>query len=534
MAERNLCFLSAVDPRYITQYPVCPGPPVAPPIYPPPVAPPNIPHFKVYIGKIAPTVDNNFVISLLQVCGVVKSWEPVRNPIDGTHTGFGFCEFESAEGCHRARRLLNKLSIDGQELVLNVDQATRDAPFRYSDTDKDAMERIRSMIEERMKTKLPRPPTPVVQVSACTVDNGNDDAQSSALEERKTRRQCENEEHLGGMKDVGSQCKKDREVTAAGKSSLQIDEAPLMHVRMERESAVEHESKNQHRKRDGFRKSNGEEKGRERKAVGWDCWKDRVVSAAGKSSLQIDEALSRHVRMERESAVEHESKNQHRKRDGFRKSNVEEKGRERKAVGWDCWKDREVSAAGKSSLRIDEAAPSRHVPMECESAVEHARKNQHRKRDGVCKSNGEEKCIVFVPGLVSDKQNTSAGEKVALELRATSKSGEKKPLDAKQLLATVPKMKEELFAHDVNWAIYDKYGLHERMRPWISKKTTEVFDEELAEFVDYVVAATKEHVTAPRMLELLESLLDDDAERFVLLMWRKLIFEIKKVEVGLV
>uniref|UniRef100_A0ACD5YFK9 Uncharacterized protein n=1 Tax=Avena sativa TaxID=4498 RepID=A0ACD5YFK9_AVESA len=468
MAERNLCFLSAVDPRYITQYPVCPGPPpVAPPIYPPPVAPPNIPHFKVYIGKIAPTVDNNFVISLLQVCGVVKSWEPVRNPIDGTHTGFGFCEFESAEGCHRAWRLLNKLSIDGQELVLNVDQATRDAPFRYSDTDKDAMERIRSMIEERTKTKLPRPPTLAVQVSACTVDNGNDDAQSSALEERKTRRQCENEEHLGGMKDVGSQCKKDREVTAAVKSSLQIDEAPLMHVRMERESAVEHESKNQHRKRDGFRKSN-----------------------------------------------------------------VEEKGRERKAVGWDCWKDREVSAAGKSSLRIDEA-PSRHVPMECESAVEHARKNQHRKRDGVCKSNGEEKRIVFVPGLVSDKQNTSAGEKVALELRATSKSGEKKPLDAKQLLATVPKMKEELFAHDVNWAIYDKYGLHDRMRPWISKKTAQVFDEELAEFVDYVVAATEEHVTAPRMLELLESLLDDDAERFVLLMWRKLIFEIKKVEEGL-
>uniref|UniRef100_A0ACD5Y2U1 Uncharacterized protein n=1 Tax=Avena sativa TaxID=4498 RepID=A0ACD5Y2U1_AVESA len=385
MAERNLCFLSAVDPRYITQYPVCPGPPpVAPPIYPPPVAPPNIPHFKVYIGKIAPTVDNNFVISLLQVCGVVKSWEPVRNPIDGTHTGFGFCEFESAECCHRARRLLNKLSIDGQELVLNVDQATRDAPFRYSDTDKDAMERIRSMIEERMKNKLPRPPTPAVQVSACTIDNGNDDAQSSALEERKIRRQCENEEHLVGMKDVGSQCKKDREVSAAGKSSLQIDEAPPM-----------------------------------------------------------------------------------------------------------------------------------HVPMECESAVEHARKNLHRK------------------SLVSDKQNISAGEEVALELRATSKSGHKKPLDAKQLLATVPKVKEELFAHDVNWAIYDKYGLHERMRPRISRKTTEVFGQELGEFVDYVVAATKEHVTAPRMLELLESLLDDDAERFVLVMWRKLIFEIRKVEEGL-
>jgi hypothetical protein len=34
------------------------------------------------------------------------------------------------------------------------------------------------------------------------------------------------------------------------------------------------------------------------------------------------------------------------------------------------------------------------------------------------------------------------------------------------------------------------------------------------------------------MLELLESLLDEDLEKFVLLMWRKLVFEIKKVEEG--
>ena len=63
---------------------------------------------------------------------------------------------------------------------------------------------------------------------------------------------------------------------------------------------------------------------------------------------------------------------------------------------------------------------------------------------------------MFVPGLVSDKQNISGGEKLGFELQATSKSGDKKILDAKQLLATVPKTKEELFAHDINWAIYDK------------------------------------------------------------------------------
>ncbi|KAM0919912.1 hypothetical protein ACQ4PT_007900 [Festuca glaucescens] len=561
------------------------------------------------------------VLESSQVCGVVKSWEPVTNPIDGTHTGFGFCEFESAEGSLRAMRLLNKLSVDGQELVLNVNQATRDYFQKYGEStpeekakeaetetrdgvvsladngndlsratpevkakeaetetrdgvvssaengndlsraildvtrrgavvmqrirsliegetkrcqaDKDVMERIHSLIEERMKSKLLVSPTPVVQVPACIVDeNGDDDTGSGALEERKIRRQCEQEEHLGERKAVGSEGQKDREMTAAGMSSLQIGEAPSMHVPMNRESTVEHERKSQHRERDGFRNRNGEEKGRQRKAVGSESRKDREVTAAGKSSLQIDEAPSMHVRMECKSTVEHDRKSQLRGRDGFRKSNCVEKGRERKSVGSEAPKDREVTASGKSSLQLD-VLPSMHVPMECESTVVNERKIQHMERDGFTKSNGEEKHIVFVPGLVSDKQNISARERVGFELQATSNSGEKTTLDAKQLLATVPKTKEELFSHDVNWAIYDEYGLHKRMRPWISKKATEVFDEELAEFVDYVVACIKEHVNAPRMLDLLESLLDDDAEKFVALTWRKLIFEIKKVEEGL-
>ncbi|CAM0951213.1 unnamed protein product [Alopecurus aequalis] len=667
--------------KRVAQYPVYPGPPGFPPSlsYPPPppppgvssyqgpelihgtvdpvtmarppvppVAPPDTPHFRIYIGKIAPTVDSEFVLSLLQVCGVVKSWEPVTNPVDVTRTGFGFCEFESAEDSLRAMCLLNKLSVDGQELVLNVNQATRDYfqnygestsegkakeaetetrdgvvslvdngndlsraipdvtargavggqmstkgetkrcqndTEEYSDADKVARQRIRSMIEERMKSKLPGSQTPAVQVSACIVDEiVNDDARSSALEEGEIRTQCEKEEHLGEMKAVGSEGQKGREVTAAGKSSLPIDEAPSMDVHMERAPTVVHE-RSQQRERDGFRKSNDEEKGRQRKYVGSKGQKDREVTAAGKSSLRIDEASSMLVPMECESTVDHERRNQHRERDGFRKSNGEEKGRERKAVGSEGQKDREETAAAKSSLRIDEVS-SMLVSMECESTAEHKRRNQPRERHGFRKSNGEEKGrerkalglegqkdrVVTAAGKsslqideaplkcestvehrrksqgrerdgfterngeekgISDKQNTSGGEGVGFELQDTSKSGDNKTLDAKQLLATVPKTKEELFAHDINWAIYDEYGLHERMRPWISKKATEYFGEELAEFVDYVVESIKEHVAAPKMLELLEFLLDDEAENFVLLTWRKLIFEIKKVKEGL-
>ncbi|KAK6922170.1 RNA recognition motif domain [Dillenia turbinata] len=119
----------------------------------------------------------------------------------------------------------------------------------------------------------------------------------------------------------------------------------------------------------------------------------------------------------------------------------------------------------------------------------------------------------------------------------------KKLLDAKQLIDMIPKTKDELFSYEINWAVYDKidlkfpitaqHELHERMRPWISKKITEFLGEEEKSLVDYIVSSTQEHVKASQMLELLQSILDEEAEMFVLKMWRMLIFEIKKVETGL-
>ncbi|OMO78193.1 hypothetical protein CCACVL1_14583, partial [Corchorus capsularis] len=119
--------------------PHIPGVPGVRPIIPPVIRPavvPNVtpaekPQTTVYIGKIAPTVDNDFMLSLLRLCGPVKSWKRAQDPTNGTPKGFGFFEFESAEGVLRALRLLNKFNIDGQDLVLNVNQATRDYLERY-------------------------------------------------------------------------------------------------------------------------------------------------------------------------------------------------------------------------------------------------------------------------------------------------------------------------------------------------------------------------------------------------------------------
>ncbi|CAA2982189.1 RNA-binding protein 25 [Olea europaea subsp. europaea] len=65
-----------------------------------------------------------------------------------------------------------------------------------------------------------------------------------------------------------------------------------------------------------------------------------------------------------------------------------------------------------------------------------------------------------------------------------------KLLDAKQLIDTIPKTKDELFSYEINWAIYDQNALQERMRPWISKKIMEFLGEEEVMLVDYIVSST--------------------------------------------
>jgi hypothetical protein len=64
------------------------------------------------------------------------------------------------------------------------------------------------------------------------------------------------------------------------------------------------------------------------------------------------------------------------------------------------------------------------------------------------------------------------------------------------------------------------------MRPWIAKKITEYFGEgdETAALIEYICKKISEHSKPLEVLDQLKELLDE-AETFVVRMWRMLIFE---------
>ncbi|KAL6900844.1 hypothetical protein ACP4OV_005520 [Aristida adscensionis] len=742
----------------IQRPPIIPGirgvpPVVAPAARPPapPVTPAEKPPTAVYVGKIAPTVDNDFLLSLLRLCGAVKSLKRAQDPSNGKPKGFGFCEFESPDGVLRATRLLNKLSIDGQELVtkssnkyilsdhlapneldakININDATKeylkkhveekkraqekakvtddgvvdvtiavpenelskpapdqsdketvdaggkdseDNTTRFgivsdedSEADKDIAEKINSMIEEWLKTRPPPPPPPV-QPSGDSSDMTKTD--SDDKNDADTDKRAANE---ADKSEIGSpDRRKDRE-RDRDKRDKELErterERERERVRRDRERDREKDQKLREVERH-YRDRLKEWESREReKEYQRQYEKDREKEKERERRREImkqedesDEEDTRKRRRRSSSTVEERKRRRQREKEEDLADKVREEEEiaeaRRQAIELQRQADEAAAAAVAAAAECttfmdidgdDEKEPnaqSKPIVLEGDNIAGTA--NGVGAGDGIHKDHsGDEKSMVpdqiadpkqninapakklgfgligsgkrtSVPSVFAEvddennddkrtrplvpidysteelqavQANSSAGpnivaaaefakrisvsnpkedktetekdrsrrssdrsnqkdrdrndvdgtrgnderrEKMHDREKDKSKSENKKILDAKQLIDMIPRTKEELFAYDINWAIYDKYELHERMRPWISKKIIEFLGEEEPTLVDYIVSCTKDHVQAEKMLELLQSILDVEAEMFVLKMWRMLIFEIKKVESGL-
>ncbi|XP_021643579.2 RNA-binding motif protein 25 isoform X1 [Hevea brasiliensis] len=722
----------------------------------PSVTPAEKPQTTVYVGKIESTVENDFMLSLLQLCGTVKSWKRAQDPSDGTPKRFGFCEFESAEGVLRALRLLNKFNIDGQELVLNVNQATTEYLERYvekkaenskklkenqaartdkedgttpggeknepsnssgedsnndmekgnkdnhdltnfgivtdedKEGDREALMKLTSMIEERLKTKPLPPPPPQTPADGSrhtnselpaksrdgdsdadimrqdTAEDKNDDETTSDHKTASEQDRHETNSPDRSRKYDRRSRERDRERDLKREKEREIEryerEAERERIRKEREQRRkieeaerefeerlkdweyrerEKEKQRQYEKekekererkrrkeilyeeegddddsRKRWNRSILEEKRRKRLREEEEDMADRLKEEeeiaeakrrAEEESLQQQQRdalklLSCHVMngsekkiLAEEDIIESKDKVAEQDNEGDSDNGVLQNGAvdestmtsmaesdirrsgnvHTRKLGFglvgsgkratvpsvfheedddDAHKDKKMrplvpidysteelqvvqptvsgaqqpslAAAAEFAKRISNVTPKEEkLDVERERSRRSHDRSSQRDRDRI----GEDiKCMRDEKDKILERdRNQEHG------LNKAKTPDKQKLLDAKQLIDMIPKTKDELFSYEINWAVYDKHELHERMRPWISKKITEFLGEEETTLVDYIVSSTREHVKASQVLEMLHSILDDEAEMFVLKMWRMLIFEIKKVETGL-
>ncbi|QCD90627.1 RNA-binding protein 25 isoform X1 [Vigna unguiculata] len=724
-------------------------PPVVRPMVAPSATPAEKPQNTVYIGKIASTVENEFMLSLLQLCGTIKTWKRPQDLSTGTPTSFGFYEFESAEGVLRALRLLTKLNIDGQELKVNVNQAMKEHLERYvqkkaenlnketqagvvekdegeqtssanegtkaekessnkvdsesankeshdvtnfgivtdedREGDREALEKITKMIEERLKTRpLPPPPAQpsgdgsvnltseqlVKTREGDSVDTEKNESAENKSEKETNSDKPSSERDRSESPDRRHDRKsrerdRDRELKREKERELERyeREAERERIRKEREQRRrieeaerqyeaylkewEYREREKEKERQYEKEKEKERERKRRKEILYDeedededsrkRWRRSAIEEKRKKRLREKEDDMLDKLKEEEEIAEAKKKaeeEQKRQRDALKlltehvvnggnenmiteevtdevKSNVTEQdtiadySREdhtgdgnalnvtsdeltivaptdtqgnapTKKLGFglvgsgkrttvpsvfheeeddDAHKDKKMRPLvpidySTEELQAVQPTVPGPTPPNLAAAAEFAKRisstnfkedkldgERDRSRRSNDKSNHRDRDRNDEDGTHNRDENKDRiperdrdRDHVSEKLKT---SDNKRLLDAKQLIDMIPKTKEELFSYEIDWAVYDKHQLHERMRPWISKKIKEFLGEEETTLIDYIVSSTQEHVKASQMLDRLQIILDEEAEMFVLKMWRMLIFEIKKVETGL-
>ncbi|XP_058193203.1 RNA-binding motif protein 25 isoform X7 [Rhododendron vialii] len=731
------------------------NPPLIRPVASPSITPTDKSQTTVYVGKIASTIENDFIRSLLELCGLVKNWKRAQDPTDGTPKGFGICEFDSAEGVLRALRLLCKLNVDGQELMINIAPATREYLERYvekktesskklketesegaekeeegapsaekseppkpsgedvkkddkdstkeetNDTasfgivtdedreaDREALEKLTGMIEERLKNRPLPPPPPLPAADASGHSNSEQPAGSKDGDsDVDTPRNAEDKNDDEMTSDSKPTSEHDKPETSSPDRSRRHDRRSKERERdLKREKERELERYEREREQDRARRDRErdykiKEDDRRYKARVKE-WESREREKEYVRKLEKEKEKEREYKRKREVLdQEDEIDVSDSKRRKHKSSGSEERRRrlrEKEEDFDDRLKEEEEVAEAKRRAEEElqkqkerdalEIPPVDHfinggdkavLPDETNVVIkdEAAEETYNGDYGGEVTENGNgdesvagsnaaldtrhdsnssSKKLGFglvgsgkrtaVPSVFNEEEDEDARKDKKMrplvpidysteELQAvqstisgapspnlaaaaefakriSSVTKEEKPdaekersrrshdrsslrdrgrnedetsrsrdegrkdnyvrsrdreqgldkaktpdnqklLDAKQLIDLIPKTKDELFSYEINWAIYDKNELHDRMRPWISKKITEFLGEEETTLVDFIVSSTQEHVKASEMLGRLQSILDDEAEMFVLKMWRMLIFEIKKIETGL-
>ena len=77
--------------------------------------------------------------------------------------------------------------------------------------------------------------------------------------------------------------------------------------------------------------------------------------------------------------------------------------------------------------------------------------------------------------------------------------------------------------------------IEKKIRPWLGNKCVEVLGAEEKVFIDAIIKRLINKESAENILnKVVGKILDEDAEDFVIKMWKVIIFEIMKLEKGFV
>merc|ERR1712113_454543 len=106
-------------------------------------------------------------------------------------------------------------------------------------------------------------------------------------------------------------------------------------------------------------------------------------------------------------------------------------------------------------------------------------------------------------------------------------SDEDKRKHIKSLIEKIPTDKAALFEYNIDWGLVDNQLMEKRIRPWVNKKIAEYIGEPEPTLTDFICSKVLAGSSPKSVLDDVQMVLDEEAEVFVVKMWRLLIYEIE-------
>jgi len=480
-----------------------PPPPRAPPgaIFQSAPTPTPAKQFQAYVGKIPDGVPDGFIKNLLEQCGIVAKWERVTDPTSAKPKPFGFCKFVGADSVLRALRLLNGIEIDNGALLLKVDQKTQADLDEY-----EAEQRLAAAASESS--------------AATSTETAKDEAAVKTIKELISNRAvtATPTSSSAEKEDVSRPREKSDWDREAEREERELERERERERRREREEESQFRDREREWERRETDKQREKDREQERESSRIKEKEKRQAECLSSEELDFDtwwhkfQDRSYQRKRVRDREAEDDDLDRHKEQE-----EAEEAGN---AKG----NDDEDDASGE-----DDADEGDGKSVKLTFGMGAAKK---RRVDVFDKEEEEKETMKLVPIEYSEEEQR-ARDTLAQE-SGEKRTPEEKEAEMKRLIATIPIAKEDLLTYPVNWDIVDKGKLVEvKMAPWVSKKIADYLGEEEPMLIKYVLEMLTEHSTAQSIIEKLAVVLEDEAETFVIKLWRYLIFESMRHQAGL-
>ena len=531
---------------------------------------------RVYVGKLPLALErDDVVVEALSLCGDVETWTRARDPRTDAPKRFGFATFRDVRGAVTCARALDGLEVGGGgRAVCHPNAATRAAAETRAKTLGEAdLEAEANAVTEARRG--------MGRVFRRASSDGSE-SEEGEIEEREAGEGEGEGEDARRDRDDRDDRDDDRDAIRGGKSetttSGAVEESVVTTVTAARAVSG---GGGRAESPPGRRLSASREDAPPRFVRGRREYEasERAERAFREKEKQLDE-LVRSLARERSRRVRGDDESAKARRKAARRDAAAGEGEGESDASDDdeywtpLWKKSERERSKRRRFRDSEKERDERdrVAEEAEQEKERASERASERAERTAMETAKPKVTTTVRGfaepaatlvdvppppptsfdLASKKSTTSTttsttttnkargGLSAALAAAdrpnvfdadtddASRRDRPSSKIDVAALVASVPTSRADVFAHPLDWSVYDAASIDDVAREWISRKLTTLMGESEPALVRFVVDKLGARARPESLVADLEPVLDAETDAFVLGLWRVLIFETKK------